>query len=376
MDIAKRVREAREALSYTQEELAAEVGVGREAVVNIEGGKRGVKVEELCDIARVLQRPLSFFLEDEPPRSLAVSARGATAARREVKRAELWLQRRLGDYGALLRLLGVRDQAGPVLAPTGLEGATAVAQAQAAATAQRRHFGLDAEAIPDVRRFLEDQVGVPVFGREVADPDFCGLLLFEEDAPLAAVLVRSNLVASRRNFTMAHEYGHLVWKVARHDYTADVFYRRLQQTEEERFANAFAAHLLAPDQALKAEAEQAENGLADGDTVMRIGAKFGLSFEAITYRLQNVGLVSAEQARRLRNTVSPSSLPSYAHEYQAFEHQSPMFRWRVIEAYCQQLTTVSRAAEMLGVTSMEFADLLDGIDSDLVEPEEWVEASA
>jgi len=364
-DIGRRVKAAREALDYTQEELARAVGLNREAVVNIEGGRRKVKADELWAIARELETPMVHFLQDLPRMSLAVvEARRGEATTREARRAELWLRRHFDDYQQLLRVLG-RDGT-PNVSLDWPEAGAIVDGARRAADAQRSQHRLGNRPIPDLREHLEDDVRVPVFGRAVRDTDFCGMLLLEHRASAAAMLVNAELLTSRRNFTMAHEYGHLLWKLRRKEATADVFYRHPAETEEEMFANAFAAQFLAPDDAIRENAAQLNVSAGRPDSVARLAASYGVSFQMMTYRLQNLGLLLAPDAEDLRRTIRPADLPSFRRERQAFYAISPLHWDLVLEAYSSDELDAARCGEMVDQSALEFEELIDDLGAELV----------
>ncbi len=63
--LGARIRAAREAANITQSELAERIGVTSSAVTMWEGGARAISIEYLDRLARVLDRPLQFFLPSE-----------------------------------------------------------------------------------------------------------------------------------------------------------------------------------------------------------------------------------------------------------------------------------------------------------------------
>ena len=64
-DIAARLREAREYLGLSQQEVASALQLARSAVSLIESGQRRVDSVELKAFARLYQRPLTYFTGDE-----------------------------------------------------------------------------------------------------------------------------------------------------------------------------------------------------------------------------------------------------------------------------------------------------------------------
>jgi len=63
--IASRLREAREYLGLSQQEVTDATGIPRSAVSLMESGKRSVVAHELTALARLYQRPTAYFTGEE-----------------------------------------------------------------------------------------------------------------------------------------------------------------------------------------------------------------------------------------------------------------------------------------------------------------------
>jgi transcriptional regulator with XRE-family HTH domain len=61
-EVAQRLREAREYVGLSQDDVAGALGISRPAVTNIESGTRKVEAVELDKLARLYGRPVQFFL--------------------------------------------------------------------------------------------------------------------------------------------------------------------------------------------------------------------------------------------------------------------------------------------------------------------------
>src|SRR5437016_3597429 len=101
--LGQRLAEARDLAGMTQESVARAVGLERTAVVLLEKGERNLKVPELVEIAQVLGRPLSYFVE--PPIPAAVSRRLAPHTAHDSTRAlDVEIDQFATDVRALLNL--------------------------------------------------------------------------------------------------------------------------------------------------------------------------------------------------------------------------------------------------------------------------------
>ena len=63
-DIGKKIQKAREEAGLSQEELASRLGYTQAALSNYELGKRRLYLANIEQIARELNKPLSYFLEE------------------------------------------------------------------------------------------------------------------------------------------------------------------------------------------------------------------------------------------------------------------------------------------------------------------------
>lgn len=77
--LAKRIKETREYLGFTQQQVAEALSLRRSAISDIETGKRRVTADELKRIANLFQHPVSHFLGEEPEHAPDIAAIARTA---------------------------------------------------------------------------------------------------------------------------------------------------------------------------------------------------------------------------------------------------------------------------------------------------------
>jgi transcriptional regulator with XRE-family HTH domain len=65
--LGDRLREAREYLGFSQDEVARYLGVSRSALSLMETGQRKVEVMELTKLASLYKKPVSYFTDEEVP---------------------------------------------------------------------------------------------------------------------------------------------------------------------------------------------------------------------------------------------------------------------------------------------------------------------
>lgn len=133
------------------------------------------------------------------------------------------------------------------------------------------------------------------FGPNAGD----GLYLWNGERGLI-VLNLSGRKATRLRFTAAHELGH--HEMHRHTLSSLILSDAniLQaDTDVEKEANAFAAELLAPEAAIRRELEGKRPDEINALEVVRLMRTFGISYEAMLWRLFNSRAVTMADKERL-----------------------------------------------------------------------------
>lgn len=136
-----------------------------------------------------------------------------------------------------------------------------------------RDLGIDV-----VELELESNIAGAIYGTPGEDPT---ILLNATDSP------------NRQRFTCAHELGHYVMHAEEPDAVDYVDYRNALsvtgENSEEVFANAFAAALLMP-------AKEVRRLTKDHYTHSQLALYFGVSYDALSFRLENLGLTNPGHA--------------------------------------------------------------------------------
>jgi Zn-dependent peptidase ImmA (M78 family) len=156
------------------------------------------------------------------------------------------------------------------------------------------------EAARDAARLLEEVWGRPVpvdpalIARAVGlrvlearlDEDTLGALV-KRPSQDAIIMLNASDPPNRKRFTCAHELGHYRRRSGEESHYTTVDLRSKLSTAgtdpEEIYANEFAACLLMPEDEVR---RMDKDGLDDFDMAVR----FGVSREALQFRLKNLGL--------------------------------------------------------------------------------------
>lgn len=253
--LAERLRTAREACGLTQEAVAAQLGVSRPTLAQIEAGNRKVTGLELVRLARLYGRDIADLVADEfEDAGEPVLLRALPEARSDprVGAAVRQAMALVREILALRRLLdaGKTDPGLPVYRlPRLTTRWHAVEMGNRLAALERQRLGLGLSPVPDLAALLENQGALVL---EMDLPQAVSGFTFRLDRNVAfATHARHALV--RRRFSLAHEYCHALcdWEpdegVVAPDGKAIVC--RSSETAKlgEVRANAFAAAFLLPE---------------------------------------------------------------------------------------------------------------------------------
>ena len=134
--------------------------------------------------------------------------------------------------------------------------------------------------------FIAKQLGMEVFAADLGEGT-AGMLV-KKAGQDPAIYLNSGDSPNRRRFTCAHEVGHYIQRVDRGDDRTWEFVDRRNHLSsrgthpDEIYANQFAAQLLMPEDEVRE--------VADSRTPADLAALFRVSLEAMTHRLDALGL--------------------------------------------------------------------------------------
>jgi Zn-dependent peptidase ImmA (M78 family) len=160
----------------------------------------------------------------------------------------------------------------------------------ARALRHREQLGFQALDIWALLERLDVAVALRDFGSGCGD----GLYLWEQGEAL--IVINQSNRPSRQRFTAAHELGHHEM----HRFEAE----QLLFADENIFApndtqeveaNAFAAYLLAPDEGIRDRLGEHHGDAITPEMVIELMGAFELSYDSMTWRLLNTGLINRPQ---------------------------------------------------------------------------------
>lgn len=223
------------------------------------------------------------------------------------------------------------------------------------------------EPIHDICGLLE-HAGVKVFTTSFASSNFFGLSVGDDDdGPAVVVNVWERIPVERRIFSAAHELAHLILHLDAFDVTLTK-----ENKKEESEADLFSGHFLMPNEGFRKEWNDAA-GLHWVDRVFKVKRIFRVSYKTVLFRLIELGIVNRNEIWRQFQLAYQSkfhrTLP-FKEEPMAIDSAEPFgfhnfdfyedrFSKLTREAVISDKISLSRGAEILGITIEDMSDLLN-----------------
>lgn len=293
--LGKRIREARERLRLTQQELADSVGLGAHQIVSqIEKGEREVKAWELARIGEVLYQSVNELLAPELPPAPAVLWRDDPGT--EAHSLEARFVQRCREYGLLERLVEPRP-ATPLPEFRVDPSRISLQEADRLAKHTREALGLGSRPATSLVKILEADHGVKIWYESLGEAGSAASAAGDFGY---AVLLNADHAPWRRNYSLAHELFHLItWHSAQPE-LRDAQPERWAQVE--KAAQAFASTLLLPAESVADEFNcRVGDGKVSYADLVELARGFDVSTEALLWRLVRLGRFDEKEVQRVLN---------------------------------------------------------------------------
>jgi len=345
--LGSQLRKARETVHLRPEDVATHLGIRPEEVREWEAERSRPDLRQLEALAEVYGREIDYFLKSTPDRP-------ARFQFRSVRRQSLWDVSRearlvIAKFDELCRtaielerVLGKVKH--PIMSPEPRRESPAVL-----ATEERYALRFDGKPAKQLRERLAQERGIRVFELPVPPDQFSGLSYWHQEYG-PCVLVNSKETAGRKTFTLAHEYGHLLYH--HQPSVCDIIDEgRREVFGDERSANIFAIEFLLPADPVRDHFLQRQ--LRREPSVQDIGKLAGrwlVSVQAMAYRLEELGVINRGYADELLSNYQPSVPRPRGQRAPRWQKRfGREFVSNAIEAYQQGQITLGKLARALGV---------------------------
>ncbi len=349
--IGKRLKGARAASGLSLRALsdAMENKVSAQAIGKYERNEDMPGSGVLLSLARALGISVDFLLSDDELELEGVEFRkSASSSAKEIATIEAKTLNMVEKYLAVESLLNLSSQEwdAPHEAPYWV---TNVRDAEDAARNMRASWQLGHDPIPMLAELLEEH-GIKVLSLDVDRIDgLAAKVRRKEHHSARVIMIKKKTWSERKRFSLAHELGHMVLKVA-------------EGCDSERAANRFAGAFLVPAEVLRQEIGARRTDISIGELIS-LKDRFGVSIQALTYRCKDLEIINQATFARLfkvykqrgwRNEPfeEPNSIP--------WEREEPdRFQRLCFRALSEGLIGLSRAAELLEIRVKELEERLD-----------------
>jgi Zn-dependent peptidase ImmA (M78 family)/DNA-binding XRE family transcriptional regulator len=371
--LGERLAEARKLAGFTQEEVAALLGLSRVALSYIETGERPVSIPLLQRLAEIYRQPLAFFLGRAEPKAahlaeLLYRAAGGASLPAKARAGIADFLNFLDAYADLLEEMD-EELPGRRISPYRLvDGYTTDQDIRRKAEEVRDYLGLRLAPITDLQALLEAEGVVMYYAPlgEDLEVTISGAFVNHERLGFA-ILINSETSLGRQAFTLAHEYAHALFHSQRNFLVGCPSKVR---DAKEYVADRFAAEFLVPTAALRKVMEHLRRPkkIADPEIVIHLQRFFNVSYQAMLVRLRHEQCLSEQDyhaflrispvayAERLGYQPAPEEYGKC--EERALRRYPHLFVEAVKQAYQRGILTPSAAAELLRVSLDEAMDVL------------------
>ncbi|MGK5086330.1 XRE family transcriptional regulator [Bdellovibrionota bacterium FG-2] len=313
--IGRRIKDERSRQNFTQDELIkdAQLDWDRQTLGQVENGERDLKAWELARISRVLRMDMATFF----PGCETAAKQPFVLWRLQPenhKRLEAEFIRLCKDY-RFVEDLNAIDAKGFRILPGKQIDLRSFSYSDAYALAEEIRSDLDLGDYPATAlvKVLEEKYGIKFFFNELGGNGSAASSVSDYGQ---CVLISSSEPAWRQHFSIAHELFHIItWN---DELLEHVGSDKDLWNKNESLANAFAAGLLVPTEALHREIRllPKKNKLNDAG-IVSIARQFGVSLEALLWRMAGLNIISRDSVKK---TIVDEKLHSLDQESRAEAH--------------------------------------------------------
>ena len=342
---SKRLKNARLLKGLSAQQVADGLHITRQAYSKYENGKSFPNSKILIDLHRILDVSIDYLFRKTSFGKLDFDFRKKTKlTKTRQEQIELEVYDHLEKRIEIEDLLNVKVESDLELLSSPLEPIKSSQEISLLASALRANWGLGNDPIKNISTLFEKH-GIITVG--VSDNNgFDGAASkLKEYGNRPVVIVNKNVITERQRFTAVHELAHLYLK-----------FSDLTNREIESLCNTFANEFLLPSP--KLNEIFVPNSPIYIKEIQALQAEYGISFDAIVYRLNASKIISDSSLKRYfirKNTnqdlkiISEKSLFS---ENGSFKYESLIFK-----ALNEDVITASQAAQYLNVSIEELGEL-------------------
>jgi Zn-dependent peptidase ImmA (M78 family)/transcriptional regulator with XRE-family HTH domain len=345
--------------NITAEELAAEIGVKDEKIRAILNGEEALSLTQLKNIAKYFNRGLLFFISQGEVNETKLRTSGFRTLTNQHPGLDAQVKALMERVERQRQIfLSLREELGEDEMQSFQPPRIDQHNPKAAASVVREWLNVNDDCSFDGYRRSIELKGILVFRsnpyigpwRVPSESEIEGFSIYHDNYPI--IFVRKREARQRELFTLAHELGHLILhREGSIDSEENIF----SVQSREREVNAFAGHLLVPEDALSriVDSQRPHNPQDFDDWLRNPARNLGVSVEVLLRRLLDDGRLSrnAYKAYRTWKNEQVSTLTGFAPR--SYRHREPVgvfgksFVGTVLEALGAKQITITKASRFL-----------------------------
>lgn len=372
------LQQARQERGLTQEDAAKIIDASRTTMVAIEKGARRVKPAELIKLARAYGQSVSDFVRQRPvvePFNVQFRAmyRRNEEEEEQIKPCILRLEELCQNY---LELEQIMKSPLPQNYPSqySVSGMPIEATAEAIAAQERQRLGLGDSPIGMLRDILEISVGLRIFYLKMPTK-YSEVYSYNEELG-GCIGINADHPEERRRWSLAHGYLHFLAHRSTPVFDFDGQYKRMPESEQ--LAEAFPKYFLMPTSSLLKQFNERcqanQGGKFTPTDLFTLAHYYGVSVQAMTYRLEDMKLVPSRTWNKLKDRGLKVRQVQQELNLEELPERSDLmpvhYQHLAIEALDQGLITEGQFAKFLSVNRLEarrIAEVLREYSSGMME---------
>lgn len=336
--IAYRIKNARKLRCLSQQEVADEIGVSKQMISKYEKGSSTPDSSKLIKLSKLFDLKIDYFFKSYQIDLGEVNFRKKSRfSKRKQEALKELIKIKLENYLWLEETLSIDYSFKNIIQNDKIKSLKDV---EKTVLKLREYWNIGIDPIHNIVQLLEDKE-IKVIELEDADDKFDGLACFVNDK-YPIIVVNKKFPVERKRFTLLHELGHLLLNLP-----------DCETSIEEKYCNKFAAEFLFPKNIVVAEFGGRRSHITLPEFIA-IQKKYGISIQAIIYRLVDAGIFSQEKQKQFYQKLNFN--PSLKKEINTSRFETPEFSNRyerlVYRALSEENISISKASALLN-TSLE-----------------------
>lgn len=331
--VSQKLKNARALNGISQQELANMIGVSKQMISKYEKGESIPSSSNLIKLGKSLKVKIDYFFKPSKIELGVLNFRKKSSfSNKKQESLEQLIKLNLENYLEIEDLLQIDYSFKNSI---GNEKVNTIKDIEKLVLSLRNEWEIGLDPIHNIIQLLEDNE-IKVIELYDVEDTFDGLATFVNDK-FPVIVVNGNFPVERKRFTLLHELAHLLLN-----------FPECGIKIEENYCNKFASEFLFPRKLVIKEFG-VKRDLISLNELIEVQKKYGMSIQAIVYRLVDAGVFSENRKTEFYKKINFNS--SLKREVNLTRFQTPeksnRFEQLIYRALSQEIITISKASSLL-----------------------------